>query len=84
MFNSSSLSVLRRRRYSTAAFLAAIPFLLAACGEQSNPYVMADFNGMTLEEADAMLDEVELHADVEDRTARYLQNQTGMAIKLIV
>lgn len=68
MFNSSSLSVLRRRRYSTAAFLAAIPFLLAACGEQSNPYVMADFNGMTLEEADAMLDEVELHADVEDRS----------------
>lgn len=50
MINSESSSMLCRS--SAAVLLAAAPFLVAACGEQPDPYVMADFNGMTLEEAD--------------------------------
>jgi|GEM_PF-5049766 len=73
MFNCDSTSRLRRRRRSTAALLAAAPLLLAACGEQSDPYVMADFNGMTLEEADTKLEQVELHAEVEDRSGKNRQ-----------
>lgn len=68
MINSDSLSMLRRRRRSAAALLVAAPFLFAACGEQPDPYVMADFDGMTLKEADTKLEEVELHAEVEDRS----------------
>ncbi|WP_348542352.1 PASTA domain-containing protein [Dietzia kunjamensis] len=71
MINSESSSMLRRR--SAAVLLAAAPFLFAACGEQPDPYVMADFNGMTLKEADTKLEQVELHAKVEDRSGKNRQ-----------
>jgi len=68
MINSEPSSILRRS--SAAVLLEAAPFLFAACGEQPDPYVMADFNGMTLKEADTKLEQVALHAKGEDRSGK--------------